>query len=282
MKNVQSILVAFILAVICNGCTMVDVSEQQDAKTLGEGKYSLLFSAAYSPTIDLFDRGNPQTAHGYNPPVLPFAIPTELRGLYGVSNHHDIGLTIWSSSAPWAAVSLPYSFDIGARFNWKWMLTDTSSRHKFAINTSFSYYIAEGAEERVSYNDYGGTRQKYSITSSFVGIAFIYSFHPDSKKIESIYFGVKPMYLTYSGVVDSNVRGTMWADYHYDNDPNYPIVRIKGTMTTFSPFIGIKFKEQISPYFPFNSIEIMPTYRIFDGSIKSVGFSLAIGIHWFL
>ncbi|MBI3260432.1 MAG: hypothetical protein HYZ54_13315 [Ignavibacteriae bacterium] len=231
--------------------------------------------------MDFFHRDDERTAHDYVPPLPPVAIPVEVRLQYGIIDNHDIGLSVWTSSAPGALRSFPVNYDIGGRFNWKWMLSDSTSKSKLAINTSFSYYTAHGPNKRVTHSEYGLNDQKYSLITNYLGVAFIYSYESNAKIVESMYAGFKPTFFNFSGVVDSNVIGTIWENEQFDNYPDYPTVPIRGSMTTYSPFVGVKFKEPLWSYLPLRSLEFMPTFRISNGSLHVIGYSVAVGLHWF-
>lgn len=252
---------------------MVNVSEQQDAKTLGTGKHTFEISLPYSPTVNFFHATDTLTDHSYTPPIIPL----EFHWQYGLATHHDIGLSLWTSASPFLIMTGgTYGFDIGTRINWKWMVTDTDSPHKLAVNTSFGYYHARGKKHRED-----NTGSYFKANSGFAGIALIYSYHPGNNNLQSFYGGIKPMVFTYTGIVDSVLDDPIiYAKYrHADDQSDYPMVSINGTLTTISPFIGAKLNGFFSFFsiLSFKSIELMPTFRLSDGKAQIIGFSIACG-----
>ncbi len=272
MKKLFHIFLFIAAAVCClSSCTLLDVSEQQDAKTLGTGKYSHQFSIPFSPTVAFFEPKDSASAPHH---FIPSIIPMEFHVQYGVATHHDIGATVWTGLTPMGVlVGGKGGADIGLRVNWKWMLTDPASHHKLALNTSLSYYRASGGVS----TDFGD-EPRYSVTSEFIGLALIYSYHPPSRKLESMYFGIKPTVFITQGSMDSLSMSYRGIDTNGRN--TNPSQRIDGTMLTFSPFFGMKFTRPVSFLF-LENIEFMPTFRFIGGRMHTIGISVALGTSWF-
>ncbi len=273
MKKPVVIICLFLYAVILGGCSMINVSEQQDAKTLGAGKHTFEISLPYSPTVNSFHATDTLTDHSYIPPIIPL----EFHWQYGLATHHDIGLSLWTSALPFLVMTGgTYGFDIGTRLNWKWMVTETDSHHKLAVNTSFAYYHARGKKHRED-----NTGSYFKANSGFAGIALIYSYHPRNNNIQSFYVGIKPMVFTYTGIVDSVLNDPFISAKfrHADDQSDYPMVSINATLTTISPFIGAKLSDSLSLYsiVGIKSIEFMPTFGLHDGKAQIIGFSVACG-----